>query len=87
MNLLSLPFKILPDSRLLLYTDGLTDAFPTESEGFNTFGVRDLCVALEHCGRKATGEALEHLFGTSHAFTRGTGRHDETSVVLVERFP
>jgi phosphoserine phosphatase RsbU/P len=36
--------------------------------------------------RKAkVDETLDQLFRAASAFTGGTGRHDDTSVVLVER--
>ena len=31
-------------------------------------------------------EALQKLFDDSNAYTKGNGRHDDTSVVLLERF-
>jgi serine phosphatase RsbU (regulator of sigma subunit) len=72
-------------SRLLLYTDGLTDAFPLEGSGQQAFGVPGISAVL-HAGREETLEVLlDRLLGASHAFTAGFGRHDDTSVVLLER--
>jgi serine phosphatase RsbU (regulator of sigma subunit) len=72
-------------SRVLLYTDGLADAFPLEGSGQKVFGVPGISAAL-HAGRAETLEVLlDHMLGASHAFTAGSGRHDDTSVVLLER--
>jgi serine phosphatase RsbU (regulator of sigma subunit) len=80
----ALHFEMPPRSRLLLYSDGLTDALaPSETEG--TFGVRGICEALQACRERPLEETLDHLFETSHQFTGEKGRHDDTSVLLLER--
>jgi len=72
--------------RVLLYTDGLADAFPLDAaDGHAAFGVGGICAALRACRGRPTEATLDHLFETSHAFTRGAGRVDDTSVVLVDR--
>jgi serine phosphatase RsbU (regulator of sigma subunit) len=78
-------FTIPPRSRLLLYTDGLTDAFPEGSDGFAGFGVGGIHAALRSCRNRPLEETLDQLLGASHAFTGGKGRHDDTSVLLLER--
>jgi serine phosphatase RsbU (regulator of sigma subunit) len=74
-----------PRSRLLLYTDGLTDSFPLEGTGHTAFGVQGVEAALRACKNDDLDRTLEHLFEASHGFTAGAGRIDDTSVVLVER--
>ncbi len=82
----SLHFEMPPHSRLLLYSDGLTDALaPGESAGGAAFGVRGIIEALQTCRDRPLEEALEHLFAASHRYTGGQGRHDDTSVLLLER--
>ena len=76
---------IPPGSRVLLYTDGLTDAFPVEKKGFTAFGVRGVVEGLKASKDQPIAKALDHLFEASQAMTGGTGRHDDTSVVLFER--
>ena len=72
--------------RVLLYTDGLADAFPMDArEGHAAFGVGGISAALRACRGRAVEATLDHLFEASHAFTRGAGRVDDTSVVLVDR--
>lgn len=72
-------------SRLLLYSDGLPDAFPIGQTGYTAFGVRGITETLRAC-KDATVEAtLDRLFRDSSAFTGETGRHDDTSAVLLER--
>jgi serine phosphatase RsbU (regulator of sigma subunit) len=76
-----------PNSRLLIYSDGLTDALPPQEgdETQNAFGVRGITETLQSNGSKPVEETLDQLFRAASAFTGGTGRHDDTSVVLVER--
>jgi sigma-B regulation protein RsbU (phosphoserine phosphatase) len=76
---------IPPSSRVLFYTDGLTDAFPLESKNYNAFGVKGIQESLLGCRCHLPEQALEQLFQAAHAFTGGTGRHDDTSAVLLER--
>ena len=73
--------------RLLIYSDGLTDAFSPRSMPHRLFGVEGITQALQDCRARSATEALEQLFTSSRAFTDGAGRHDDTSVVLVERHP
>ena len=75
-----------PGSRVLLYTDGLADAFPLNTpEGYAAFGVGGIVAALQASRGMPTDETLDRLFTASNAFTLGAGRVDDTSVVLVER--
>jgi sigma-B regulation protein RsbU (phosphoserine phosphatase) len=74
-----------PGSRLLLYTDGLSEAFPMEGDSTRAFGVRGIRDVLDACRDGDLEEALGQLLAASHACTGGSGRHDDTSVVLVER--
>ena len=78
--------ELPPGGRVLLYTDGLADAFPMDTAGGHAaFGVGGICAALRACRGRSAEDTLAHLFETSHAFTRGAGRVDDTSVVLVDR--
>jgi sigma-B regulation protein RsbU (phosphoserine phosphatase) len=74
-----------PHCRVLLYSDGLTDAFPQGQSGFRAFGVQGLRDALQATRTVVLDQALEQLFQASNKFTGGSGRHDDTSVVLLER--
>jgi sigma-B regulation protein RsbU (phosphoserine phosphatase) len=75
-----------PDSRLLVYSDGLTDALPQEGQDAQAaFGVRGITETLLAYSSGRVEETLDQLFRAASAFTGGTGRHDDTSVVLVER--
>ncbi len=77
--------QLPPHARVLLYSDGLTDAFPHEKVGHRAFGVQGLKEALRGSREMELDKALEHLFAASNQFTGGAGRHDDTSVVLLER--
>ncbi len=77
--------ELHPSNRILFYTDGLTDAFPQGQENYRAFGVRGIHEALLACRNGSPEEALAGLFGASDAFTAGTGRHDDTSAVVMQR--
>jgi phosphoserine phosphatase RsbU/P len=75
----------LPDHfRLLLYTDGLEEAFP-EGDDKNHFGVDGIIRTLAESQELSIEETLERLFVASDAYTQGSGRKDDTSVLLLER--
>jgi serine phosphatase RsbU (regulator of sigma subunit) len=77
----------LPESyRLLFYTDGLQEAFP-EHKPTKTgeFGVSGITNTLRSQKLVPIQEVLKSLFDESEAYTEGSGRHDDTSVVLLER--
>jgi serine phosphatase RsbU (regulator of sigma subunit) len=71
--------------RLLLYTDGLAEAFPEGGEQHDEFGNDGIVGALRAAVELPLTQALDTLFIASHEFTGGAGRHDDTSVVLLER--
>lgn len=75
-----------PRSRVLVYTDGLADAFPDGDEtAHHGFGVNGIADALRASAGMPVEAAVQHLFDASLAFTHGSGRHDDTTVVLLER--
>lgn len=71
--------------RLLLYSDGLGDAFPMEGAEHVQFGEEGIIRSLQASRDLPLEAAMENLFADSNAFTKGSGRHDDTSLVLVER--
>jgi len=77
----------IPDnSRLLLYTDGLEEAFPdTRSGEHHQFGREGVMRSLEQTHQRPIKEAMQILFEASSDFTEGAGRHDDTSVVFLDR--
>lgn len=77
--------EIPPGSRLALYTDGLAEAFNAETEGHQEFGQAGLCRTLKDSADVSLEETVQNLFDASCDFTGGHGRHDDTSVVIVER--
>jgi serine phosphatase RsbU (regulator of sigma subunit) len=77
-----------PRSRLLLYTDGLVEALHDDSaqdEPVLEYGLNGVSRTLRRCVNTPLPATLAALFDDSFAFTKGTGRHDDTSVVLLER--
>lgn len=74
-----------PRSRLLLYTDGIVEAFPDGIKGHHEFGTTGLVYALRKTRTKPLEETLNRLFEDSDSHTKGAGRHDDTSVLLLER--
>lgn len=79
---------IPPHSRILIYSDGLTDALPPQgaAQAGTAFGTQGLMAALQSCRGRDLEQTLTHLFQTTSDYTGGMGRHDDTSVVLLERF-
>ena len=76
---------IPPNSRLVLYTDGLIEAFPGNSRGEHAeFGINGLEQTMRDTREKPASECLNRLFSDSYAFTKGSGRHDDTSVLILE---
>ncbi len=75
---------IPPNSRVLIYTDGLAEAFP-KGDASNQFGEDGIYETLKATRDLPLNEALQRLFEDSLAFTEGYGRHDDTSVLLLER--
>ncbi|MEZ6122973.1 MAG: fused response regulator/phosphatase [Planctomycetaceae bacterium] len=79
---------IPPNSRLLLYTDGLIEAFPGNERGVHAeFGMDGLKQTMRDTRNRPVQECLDRLFSDSYAFTKGSGRHDDTSVLIVESKP
>jgi len=73
-----------PGSRLLLYTDGLVEAFH-HAKDHQEYGVAGVMETLHRTQGEPLPAALQALFDDSYKFTGGAGRHDDTSVVLLER--
>jgi serine phosphatase RsbU (regulator of sigma subunit) len=73
-----------PGHRLIVYTDGIIEAMPGGGE-LQQFGVEGLKRTLHRCRRASLAETLDELFRDSQNFTAGQGRHDDTSVLLLER--
>ena len=77
---------IPPNSRLLIYTDGLEEAFPPSGDALvDQFGVEGIIGAMQDSRDLSLPEALELIFQRSSDITEGTGRHDDTSVMMIER--
>ena len=72
------------NSRLLIYTDGLDEAFPAEGDQtHDQFGhQRDHARACKNRVICRWNRLWKSLFHDSNAATSGSGRHDDTSVVL-----
>jgi serine phosphatase RsbU (regulator of sigma subunit) len=68
--------------RVLLYSDGLEEAFPKRHRQFGVSGI----IRTLQAGRSLpVEEVLESLFAASNAATNGAGRLDDTSIMLLER--
>ena len=73
--------------RMLMFTDGLEEAFPAGSTSkHDQFGNDGIMQTLRQSKDLNLDDALQKLFDDSNAYTKGSGRHDDTSVVLLERF-
>jgi serine phosphatase RsbU (regulator of sigma subunit) len=74
-----------PHSRLILFTDGLIECFPVSEREHHEFGEAGLREALLQANDLPLPTTLQRLFDVTLEFTQGQGRHDDTSVVLLER--
>lgn len=74
-----------PRARILIDSDGLTDALAPGGGDYALFGVEGIDLALKESRSKSLDEAMEHLFNFSRSFTGRAGGHDDASVVLIER--
>jgi len=78
--------QIPENTRLLIYTDGLDEAFPADGDQMHDqFGLTGIMDTLKASRDLPLEKALDKLFQDSNAATRGSGRHDDTSVVLLQR--
>ena len=77
--------KIPPNSRLLIYTDGLEEAFPDGGDVHGEFGIKGIMETMGASPDSKIEDAMQQLFDASNAFTEGAGRHDDTSVVMLDR--
>ncbi|MEX0819793.1 MAG: PP2C family protein-serine/threonine phosphatase [Pirellulaceae bacterium] len=74
------------NTRLLIFTDGLDEAFPVEGDTeHDQFGIKGIMKSLQESSEMPLADALQKLFDDSNAATGGFGRHDDTSVILLER--
>jgi serine phosphatase RsbU (regulator of sigma subunit) len=78
--------KIPANSRILFCTDGLEEAFPEKATGKHIqFGIDGIIESMKQTTNQSLEKAVKALFDDSNAFTQGSGRHDDTSVVLLQR--
>lgn len=78
-------YEIPPQSRLLVYSDGLVEAFPVELGEHREYGLPGVSDTLRRLKNQPVDSTLNALFEDSHAFTQGHGRHDDTTIVIIER--
>ncbi len=77
--------ELPPGSRLLIYTDGVIEAFGEVNGKHAEFGIDGTCRTMA-THRQATVETtMQAIFDESQTITNGAGRHDDTSVVLIDR--
>jgi len=80
-------YTTLPaNHRLLIYTDGLVEAYHPDDKA-NLFGLDGVSQSMQKNVELSPEESLRKLFDDSHEFTRGIGRHDDTSAILLQRNP
>ena len=77
---------IPPKSRVIFYTDGLEEAFPSDDQRHEQFGVQGIIRTLQANCERPLEDVLQALFDESHAATKGAGRLDDTSIMVVERY-
>jgi serine phosphatase RsbU (regulator of sigma subunit) len=72
-----------PDSRLLLYTDGLTEVFKEEEE----FGSDRLRTTFLECKSPECNGILDSLWATLHEFSGGAAQDDDMTALAILRMP
>lgn len=77
--------ELPPMCRVLIYSDGLSDALAPGGGEYGMFGLRGITETLQSCKDVSLEDTMDRLFSASRTFTGGEGRHDDTSLVLVER--
>ena len=77
--------QLPPNCRVLMYTDGLEEAFPNDNERHRQFGIAGIVSTLQATRDQPLENVLEALFDASNKATNGAGRLDDTSVMLLER--
>lgn len=70
--------------RLVVYTDGIVEAM-ADGDEHRQFGMTGIQRVLTECRHESLPNTLDALFRESNAFTAGHGRHDDTSVLILER--
>jgi sigma-B regulation protein RsbU (phosphoserine phosphatase) len=73
--------KFRPGSRLLLYTDGVTEARNTDGEHF---GTRRMLAALDQTRHTPLAESLDALLRAVEQWCGDSPRHDDISMLAVE---
>jgi sigma-B regulation protein RsbU (phosphoserine phosphatase) len=77
--------EIPPNGRLLIYTDGLIEAMGEVDGHHQEFGFDGVHKTLHRHHASTAADTLNALFDDSEAMTGGIGRHDDTSLVVVDR--
>jgi phosphoserine phosphatase RsbU/P len=74
-----------PGSRLLLYTDGLTEVFQEVEEELEEFGTERLLATFLECNSSECDAILDKLWMTLHEFSRGAPQVDDMTALAVLR--
>ncbi len=75
-------FTLASGDRLMLYSDGVTDACTTGGEDF---GVERAIACLRAAGTQAPDEIEQHLFDAIDNFAAGAPQFDDITVLILER--
>jgi phosphoserine phosphatase RsbU/P len=76
--------QIGPDDRLLLFTDGLSEALNTKDE---EYGTARLQTSLERTNAQPPQTAVEQLVADVQKFCGSAPPHDDLTLMLVARQP
>jgi len=76
--------RVPPRARIVCYSDGLTESTPDVASN-HFFGLEGVKKTLARMADRTTADTVRTLLTDSAAFTQGAGRHDDTSVLLVDR--
>lgn len=78
-------FKLSTEERLMLYTDGLTEAMNQEREEYGDARLQELLRAFGP--EQALNDLLDHLCGHVQEFRSGATPNDDLTILLLRRHP
>jgi serine phosphatase RsbU (regulator of sigma subunit) len=74
---------MMPGQALVLYTDGITDAYGGEQQG--AFGEEGLCTAIRGSVARSAADMVDAILGAASEFAAKTPQFDDQTLVVIKR--
>jgi sigma-B regulation protein RsbU (phosphoserine phosphatase) len=81
VNLEEMGVDLFPGDFLILYTDGITDAYSQDKE---FFGVERLRQTVSAAGMMGASDMCDHIFERVDQFQAGAEQHDDMALLVVK---